>query len=602
MSRSCDYAELGELILACLSGEADRDQMVRLEARLAGDAEARRYYGEFLVIYAGLHQLPASLLGSVVVDEVAASDERDRRRAMPIHNVGRGARQNASEDADEDLQTVQFADDEATRAIESYARRQLEAFLEQQHREERLRQRAESDWDFAAAATSVACAARRCFRMVVRAAKVGAAVATIALTALIIGLHIHANRVVATLTDSAEAVWEMAPAEPRLRRGWMRLEQGFAQITFGKGAQVILQGPCEFELCSTNAMFLEDGRVTARVPQSAAGFTVSTPASRVIDFGTEFGLLTGGGRGDEVHVFDGQVRFKSARRRRSRRWDESLKKGQAATIDAAGQVHVQPLENRATQFVRAIPDANASGRPAGQLNLADIVGGGSGRGRRSVGRGIDPSNGAIVSAYNVMNAACAGFLETPSLAFVDGVFVPDGGEGPVVISSTGAVFAECPDTSGRCYRSIVNGAMFQAMPFARHPGRLADPGPDAVAKTGASIGMHANAGITFDLENIRRTRPGLNIVAFRALSGVSETVADYANEGNSAVARVTFWVLVDGDVRFSATLGAIPPQSEWIDVELTAQDRFLTLATTGFGACTFGWGMFAEPALELETQ
>jgi hypothetical protein len=35
---------------------------------------------------------------------------------------------------------------------------------------------------------------------------------------------------------------------------------------------------------------------------------------------------------------------------------------------------------------------------------------------------------------------------------------------------------------------------------------------------------------------------------------------------------------------------------------LSAEDRFLTLATTGVGHCTFCWGMFVEPTLELRTK
>ena len=56
---------MGELIFICLNGEANAGQMAQLEARLAADERARRYYGEFLVIYAGLRQSSASLLGSV---------------------------------------------------------------------------------------------------------------------------------------------------------------------------------------------------------------------------------------------------------------------------------------------------------------------------------------------------------------------------------------------------------------------------------------------------------------------------------------------------------------------------------------------------------
>lgn len=604
MSASRDYCELGQLVFACLNGQADAAQIAQIEARLTEDEDARRYYGEFLVIYAGLRRSPSSLLGSPATEnDLPAEAPAGLHDLGPlpgvIREIQRPGRRGSSEKADRDLKPTPFSRQEAMREIESYARRQLEAFLEQQRREERLRTSETLHWDLREAAVSAAHAAMRLFATLFRVAKIGFAGAAIVLVGLIVGLHIHASRVIATLADSAEATWEAPLTGARLRPGWMKLEQGFALIAFKRGAKVIVQAPCEFELRSANAMFLEDGRMTAHVPRSATGFTVTTPTSRVVDFGTEFGVLTGAGRGDEVHVFEGSVRFKSARRR-STRWDQALKKGQAATVDPTGQVHVQALKDRPTQFVRALPDANESGKPAGRLNLADIVGGGNGQGIASMGKGIDPSTGAVVSTHSVSDTTGRGYIETPSLAFVDGVFVPDGGEGPVVISSIGTVFEGCPDTSGMCYRTIVNGATFWAVPLEPHPGRLTDPNLRAIDPP--SIGMHANAGITFDLEPIRRMTPQLNVAAFKALCGVSETVLDYADEGSARQATVDFWVLVDGRVRFTTTRSPLPPESEWIDVRLSPEDRFLTLVTTGTGTCTFGWGMFAAPTLELETK
>jgi hypothetical protein len=61
-------------------------------------------------------------------------------------------------------------------------------------------------------------------------------------------------------------------------------------------------------------------------------------------------------------------------------------------------------------------------------------------------------------------------------------------------------------------------------------------------------------------------------------------------------------VLVDGQMRFCTQLRPIPAASEQIDVALLPEDRFLTLATTGEGDCTFCWGMFVEPRLELRSK
>ena len=54
------------------------------------------------------------------------------------------------------------------------------------------------------------------------------------------------------------------------------------------------------------------GKLTARVPHTAAGFTVSTPAGKVVDLGTEFGVEVRPDRTMDVQVFVGAVKVSSA--------------------------------------------------------------------------------------------------------------------------------------------------------------------------------------------------------------------------------------------------------------------------------------------------
>lgn len=57
--------------------------------------------------------------------------------------------------------------------------------------------------------------------------------------------------------------------------------------------------------------------------------------------------------------------------------------------------------------------------------------------------------------------------------------------------------------------------------------------------------------------------------------------------------------LLDGQLRFSGTLGVVPSQSEPIEVSIDPGNRFLTLVTTTPGEYRYCWALFAEPALEL---
>ena len=87
---------------------------------------------------------------------------------------------------------------------------------------------------------------------------------------------------------------------------------------------------------------------------------------------------------------------------------------------------------------------------------------------------------------------------------------------------------------------------------------------------------------------------------FHARCGVSENVVRFAQrDADPNTIAVTFWVLLDGQPRFSRTLGVVPAQSEPIDVSIDPRNRFLTLATTTPGEYRYCWALFAEPALEL---
>jgi hypothetical protein len=116
---------------------------------------------------------------------------------------------------------------------------------------------------------------------------------------------------VARLGATQGAQW--AGAEPAEDEGSLAagrtvvLRQGLAEVIFESGAIVILQGPAEFELQSPGSGLLARGRLTARAPTRAVGFTICTPSATIVDRGTEFGLAVGQDGRTEVEVFTGSV-------------------------------------------------------------------------------------------------------------------------------------------------------------------------------------------------------------------------------------------------------------------------------------------------------
>ena len=87
----------------------------------------------------------------------------------------------------------------------------------------------------------------------------------------------------------------------------VRITRGQVELAFDKGAEVVLVGPAAFIVSSANSAHLILGGLTAQVPDTASGFQVDTPHGKVVDLGTEFGLIVDDFGSTEVGVFKGKV-------------------------------------------------------------------------------------------------------------------------------------------------------------------------------------------------------------------------------------------------------------------------------------------------------
>jgi len=142
----------------------------------------------------------------------------------------------------------------------------------------------------------------------------------------------------AILTKSLETRWEgSGPGVGSvLPKGRLAFESGVIQVEFFSGARVILEGPADFELVSTNEGFCRHGKLRAFVPPQAQGFTVRAGTLTLVDRGTEFGLRLDRSGDAEVHVFQGRVEVHSQGAR------SDLAVGRALHIDPAGKL--RPIE------------------------------------------------------------------------------------------------------------------------------------------------------------------------------------------------------------------------------------------------------------------
>ena len=411
------------------------------------------------------------------------------------------------------------------------------------------------------------------------------------------------------------------------------LKSGLMEITYKNGARVILEGPCNYSVDSAAGGYLAMGKLAVRVekkvasgqwlvasakpqaatPQSLAPdpqpptpppstlhsplFTVSTPTAVVTDLGTEFGVEVSENGDTLSRVFQGAVRVDVIAGKAME--NVVLHKDESARVvsDENGvrilrdEVGVAPL--KFVRHIRVIPK---------RIDLLDIVAGGDGLGSHRE-RGIAPTTGR--GEYEFFTDRRDGdhqYLPVAWHRMIDGVFVPDGSAGPVQLNSAGRTFDDFPATTNQSYGSIWSrGAEIRWNNLARdkmHWIYAMGQGEQYMPENRGLLGLHSNAGITFDLEAMRRVHPGFEPTRFRAVVGLNNS-RDHQS-GVEPMADV--WILVDGRLELKRTGLCSQDGPVTVNIKLDINSRFLTLVSTDGGNNTnYDWIVFGDPVLEMVT-
>jgi len=186
---------------------------------------------------------------------------------------------------------------------------------------------------------------------------------------LILALHLTRQPApvapIAKVTQTHECIWgedstPLPTGADLFSGGQLRLTEGLVEVTFGKGAKVILQGPVTFDTSNRNGGFLRAGSLVAKVPKGARGFTIETPGASVIDLGTEFGLLVEGEEeATQVQVFQGEVELEARRKDTAESVvRRRLAAGRAVRIEPAGlkgEPIIREIAPPVDLFVRHMP-------------------------------------------------------------------------------------------------------------------------------------------------------------------------------------------------------------------------------------------------------
>jgi hypothetical protein len=92
-----------------------------------------------------------------------------------------------------------------------------------------------------------------------------------------------------------------------LKPGLLDLVEGMATLQFKSGAEVVMEAPVSLEVLSSMECRVHRGTVVADVPDQAKGFTIYTPETKVVDWGTRFGVSAGEDGKCLVQVIKGLV-------------------------------------------------------------------------------------------------------------------------------------------------------------------------------------------------------------------------------------------------------------------------------------------------------
>jgi ferric-dicitrate binding protein FerR (iron transport regulator) len=155
----------------------------------------------------------------------------------------------------------------------------------------------------------------------------------------------------------------------------VELSSGRAELVFNSGAVLALAGPAVLVLESEDSVRLHSGTATTRVEGAEAPhegkFRVLTPATEVVDLGTEFGVRVAPGGETDVVVFDGSVDFTPLAVSEAVPAPRRLAIGEAARISADGDwQRLVSIDNDAFPFGERI-FAQSTRRPPLIIGVRD---------------------------------------------------------------------------------------------------------------------------------------------------------------------------------------------------------------------------------------
>ncbi len=382
------------------------------------------------------------------------------------------------------------------------------------------------------------------------------------------------------------------------------LDKGLVKLEFDDGVNVLIEGPAEF-MVERKGLSLTYGKLYSHVYETGRGFTVDTPNTRFIDLGTEFCVLAEKNKSSELHVLKGEVQYFYGLPGANKS-SKIITENNARRFDGdSGEVQAIPVAN--TSFVRHLDSKSGFiWRGRNRISLVNILSGNIFTASPD-GVEINPVTGEYVTHEDyVSGIERSGGLEYQEMdsPFIDGTFVPQGGQ-PQVITSTQLKW-QAPKTSGLLHYNLSDRKIiYDGVSDKRYNLSLKDDPGDS-----PSLLMHPNMGLTLDLGKIRKEITGMNIVRFSVRCGIADAMDEVLStlypDGKVPELQkpeMAFIVLLDGKECKTERGISLESGARKIDIEIDSEARFLTLAATdGNQSFVYDWFFLEDPVLVIESQ
>lgn len=152
------------------------------------------------------------------------------------------------------------------------------------------------------------------------------------------GAEMASRCVVKELLDCRWAANSFQPKSGQvLATNSLVLESGVVQLEFDTGVEAVIEGPARLKLTGQNAVVLNEGKLTAKVPKPAAGFAVRMPKATAVDLGTRLGTWVQADGKMETDVFVGRVELRIGSGKKDARRQE-LTNDMAMAVEPDGKV------------------------------------------------------------------------------------------------------------------------------------------------------------------------------------------------------------------------------------------------------------------------